>query len=449
MESQDNNSPPVPSAQVVGNAFVAQYYHILHQSPSLVYRFYQDSSVLGRPEPDGEMSSVTTMQAINDKILSLDYSELKAEIKTVDAQKSFDGGVIVLVTGYLTGKDNLTRKFTQSFFLAPQDKGFFVLNDVFRYVDESEKLEGKSASTDGISETEPDSPLTSELEPAPTVQEHEVSKQAAPVVENGVNNAQGDLEASDNSEGSVVEEEVLLEKTTDIRQKDVQSKVESPSQVQEDVPKKSYASIVKVMKENKAPMSVQVPTKALVKEVPLKVAPKNPDCSPVASPAPAPAPKTLESSNGNGPESSSPEESEAEGYSIYIGGLPMSATVSKVEEEFKKFGPIKIGGIQVRSNKGFCFGFVEFESHSSVESALKASPITIGGRQAFVEEKRTTTRVGRGRFPQGRGGFRNDGFRGRGNYGGRGYSRGDFGNRGDSIGRGRNYQRVDARAVVA
>ena len=40
------------------------------------------------------------------------------------------------MTGYLTGKDSLRRKFTQSFFLAPQDKGYFVLNDAFRYVDD-------------------------------------------------------------------------------------------------------------------------------------------------------------------------------------------------------------------------------------------------------------------------------------------------------------------------
>lgn len=75
-------------------------------------------------------------QAINEKILSLHYGELVAEILTVDAQDSFNGGVLVLVTGYLTAKDSLRRKFTQSFFLAPQDKGYFVLNDVFRYVDE-------------------------------------------------------------------------------------------------------------------------------------------------------------------------------------------------------------------------------------------------------------------------------------------------------------------------
>lgn len=77
-------------------------------------------------------------QAINDKIQSLDYKNYKAEIKTADAQDSYQGGVIVLVTGCLTGTDNVRRKFTQIFFLAPQEKGYFVLNDVFRYVDESQ-----------------------------------------------------------------------------------------------------------------------------------------------------------------------------------------------------------------------------------------------------------------------------------------------------------------------
>lgn len=77
-------------------------------------------------------------QSINDKICSLDYENYDAEIKTADAQDSYNGGVIVLVTGCLTGKDNLKRKFTQTFFLAPQDKGYFVLNDVFRYVEQDE-----------------------------------------------------------------------------------------------------------------------------------------------------------------------------------------------------------------------------------------------------------------------------------------------------------------------
>ncbi|PQQ04961.1 putative G3BP-like protein [Prunus yedoensis var. nudiflora] len=129
-----------PSADVVGNAFVLQYYNILEQSPQLVHRFYQDISKLGRPGDDGIMSITTTMDAINKKIL--DYGELSANIVTVDAQESYNGGVFVLVTGFLTGKDNIRKKFTQSFFLAPQDVGYFVLNDVFRYVDDSTPQNG-------------------------------------------------------------------------------------------------------------------------------------------------------------------------------------------------------------------------------------------------------------------------------------------------------------------
>lgn len=71
----------------------------------------------------------------------MDYTNYKAEINTADAQKSYKEGVTVLVTGCLTGKDNLKRKFAQSFFLAPQDNGYFVLNDVFRYVEDGEPLE--------------------------------------------------------------------------------------------------------------------------------------------------------------------------------------------------------------------------------------------------------------------------------------------------------------------
>ena len=66
------------------------------------------------------------LQAINEKILSLNYGEYSVDIKSVDAQESHNGGVHVLVTGYLAGKDNMIRNFAQTFFLAPQDKGYFV-----------------------------------------------------------------------------------------------------------------------------------------------------------------------------------------------------------------------------------------------------------------------------------------------------------------------------------
>ena len=100
-------------------------------------------------------------QAINEKVLSLNYEDYTAEIKTADAQESFEKGVIVLVTGCLNGKDNVRKKFTQTFFLAPQDKGgYFVLNDVFRYVEEKELQ--TSVPVNGVSEQASASALTPE-----------------------------------------------------------------------------------------------------------------------------------------------------------------------------------------------------------------------------------------------------------------------------------------------
>ena len=63
MAMQEASPASAHTAQVVGNAFVEQYYHILHHSPELVHRFYQDSSSLSRPDINGSMTTVTSMQA--------------------------------------------------------------------------------------------------------------------------------------------------------------------------------------------------------------------------------------------------------------------------------------------------------------------------------------------------------------------------------------------------
>ncbi|KAI4346676.1 hypothetical protein L6164_007552 [Bauhinia variegata] len=440
MALQTASNPTTPNAQVVGNAFVEQYYHILHHSPELVYRFYHDSSVLSRPDSNGEMTSVTTMQGINDKILSMNFKDFKAEIKTADAQKSYEEGVTVLVTGCLTGKDNLRRKFAQSFFLAPQDSGYFVLNDVFRYVEDTEPLE--QYPVNGVDAAVA---VTVTPDPEPT----HVSEPSAPHPSNS--HLEEDQNVTENVYEPSNDERQLPNENEDVEESHYQSNGNDVSQdtelvsssAQEDAPKKSYASIVKVPKGSSGSTKVYVPTNTV------KAAPKKTENQSVEIEEPAAVPEAAPNSNGvSMPESNN--DHEEEGHSIYIRNLPLNVTVAQLEAEFKKYGDIKPGGIQVRNNKqqGYCFGFVEFQSLTSMNSALQASPITIGGRPAVVEIKRTTTRVGtspsatpigRGRFPSGKGGFRNDSFRGRGrNYGGgRGFGRNDYVNRGDFSSRGR------------
>lgn len=59
------------------------------------------------------------------------------EIKTLNSLDSWNGCVLVVVTGSVKAKDFIARRnFVQTFLLAPQEKGFFVLNDIFQYIDD-------------------------------------------------------------------------------------------------------------------------------------------------------------------------------------------------------------------------------------------------------------------------------------------------------------------------
>lgn len=62
VEMAVSEGSPAPSPQIVGNAFVEQYYCILHRSPEEVHKFYQDSSIFTRPEADGTATTVTTTE---------------------------------------------------------------------------------------------------------------------------------------------------------------------------------------------------------------------------------------------------------------------------------------------------------------------------------------------------------------------------------------------------
>ncbi|CAH8305438.1 unnamed protein product [Eruca vesicaria subsp. sativa] len=434
-----------PGAEVVGRAFVEQYYHILHQSPGLVHRFYQDSSLLTRPNLTGSVTTVTTMQAINEKIMSLNYGDYTAEIDTADAQESHERGVIVLVTGSLTGKDNVKKKFSQTFFLAPQDKGYFVLNDVFRFLEEKQVMTTTQAKSVAINGTTTTKDVQAPVEPEGVVVSHEAEVEPEPVAtieEEDLDNVAEVYDPCEKEEGVVVDVEPI-ETPAQI----IHSEVLSVSHG--DPP--TYASILKLMKSGPAP--------------PTHVARNKPRASAPVRTNQKPTPPHTEHAaapNASGLENvhnSNNVDVEDDGHSIYVRNLPFDTTPTQLEEVFKSFGAVKHEGIQVRSNKqqGFCFGFVEFETSSGKQSALEASPITIGDRQVVLEEKKANTRGGnnngggRGRYFGGRGSFRNDSFKGGRGGGGGGGGRGGYGRGGEFSSRpkssnprngGEGYQRV-------
>ncbi|CAJ2650398.1 unnamed protein product [Trifolium pratense] len=343
-----------PTPQVVGNAFVEQYYSILHQDPDQVHKFYHESSVLSRPEEDGTMTTVTTTAEIDKKIQSFDYTSYRVEVLSADAQPSYNSGVVVVVTGCLTGTDNVKRKFAQSFFLAPQDKGFYVLNDVFRYVDAYKSVDIETVPANDADESAPSEAFTPDPEPIhvaediPTIQpviadtDTNISKEVSLPLENGkLSVTENVIPVNHVKESSHQEQMASIEKV--------------PSNTQEDTPKKSFASIVSAYKDNSAPF--------LSRTSPAKPAVQPPRVHSVPAPE-APAPNMDIPSEKN-------IENGGRAHAIFVANLPMTATVEQLDRVFKKFGTIKRDGIQVRSNKGSCFGFVEFESAASLQSALE------------------------------------------------------------------------------
>ncbi|XP_038710357.1 nuclear transport factor 2-like isoform X2 [Tripterygium wilfordii] len=408
METQADSSSPAP--QVVGNAFVQQYYSVLSESPELAHKFYEEASVLSRPEVNGQMTSVTSMKVINDFIMSMDYS--RVEILTADAQASYNGGVIILVTGFFTGEDNTRKQFSQTFFLAPQANGFVVLNDIFRYVEAKEP--GDVVTVDSVDEEgAPTAPLTPDSEPVhvpnPPAQNHSIT-----IAEEDTNNSEEVGHSLTNGDREVLEEIAAPADEQVVRSLvDTLPVIEKTAPtVLEDGSKKTYASIVHALKGNASPFHVRVPP-----------------AKPVEQPrVTAAAPETSVPVNNSAPEKNNERNNfnAAKGHSIFVAKLPMNATVEQLREVFEKFGAIKRDGIQVRSyrEQRSCFGFVEFESASSVQSALEASPILIGDRKAPIEAKRADNDGGK--YPPRRDNFRGNNFRDRGNFGGgRGYGRND------------------------
>ncbi|CAN0929394.1 Nuclear transport factor 2 [Linum grandiflorum] len=444
----------VPNAQLVGNAFVEQYYNMLSRAPENVHKFYQDSSVMSRPSSDGSMSSVSTMSGINDLIVALEYKNCEVQILTADAQKSIGEGVIVLVTGFLTGKDEIRRKFTELFFLAPQEgNGFFVLNDVLRYIDEDELADVEVSDAADVAEA-PMAPITPEPEPTPVSNNSVEEAPATLVAEDTI---QPNNEASvqlENGDIAIAEKEfVVPNNVTETPQSDaapaaaaVATQEEEQQQVsepaapvsQEDAPKKSYASIANALNFKAQPFQQRVsPAKPVVRApAPAPVAP-----TAEAAPAPRPARNSSVERNNNIVKGQ---------HAIFVANLPMDATAEQLIETFGKFGSIKPTGVQVRSYKQErnCFGFVEFETAEAVENALQVATIMIGNREAHIEKKKAGGEGGK--FPPRRGGFRNEGFRGGrggGSYGGRGggaYVKNDFeGNyAGQARGGGRGGEKV-------
>ena len=68
MAAQKDGSSLELTTETVGHAFVNQFYSLLRNTPGLVYKFYENSSTMSRPGPDGTLVTITTMEVSSESL---------------------------------------------------------------------------------------------------------------------------------------------------------------------------------------------------------------------------------------------------------------------------------------------------------------------------------------------------------------------------------------------
>ncbi|GAA5924609.1 hypothetical protein JCM3775_005421 [Rhodotorula graminis] len=135
-----NSSPKSNGAEAdsarIGWAFLSQYYSYLNKDPARLHCFYTKRSTLIHSTEGEDSTPCYGQQEIHAKIMSLQLDDCKVYISNVDSQGSAEHGIIVQVIGEMSNANGPWRKFAQTFFLAEQPNGYFVLNDICRYIKE-------------------------------------------------------------------------------------------------------------------------------------------------------------------------------------------------------------------------------------------------------------------------------------------------------------------------
>jgi len=137
-------------ASSIGWMFVPQYYTFVNKDPSKLHCFYTKKSTLIHGVEGEDCQPCYGQQEIHEKIMALGFEDCKVFVSTVDSQSSAENGIVVQVVGELSNKGGPWRKFAQTFFLAEQPNGYFVLNDIFRYIKEESDEEESTAGAEEV-----------------------------------------------------------------------------------------------------------------------------------------------------------------------------------------------------------------------------------------------------------------------------------------------------------
>ncbi|KAI1374671.1 hypothetical protein F4677DRAFT_447307 [Hypoxylon crocopeplum] len=470
--------------------FVEQYYTTLSKNPEKLHLFYGKRSqfVYGL---EAEVANVSVgRQNIQDRIKQLDFQDCKVRVTNVDSQASFDN-IVIQVIGETSNKAGDPKKFVQTFVLAQQPSGYFVLNDILRYINEEGDEEPAEAvqeeQPEPLTETVPDAEVAPEAEPTEPVEKpaafdagvideklEEVTETAKETAATNGDAAAETVAAETDASPEVAKPEPEAIPDPDVTAQEVAEEAAkepekpadpSPTPVQTRQPAPPVAAAVPTPALPPKPLTwasrlaagprpaVPLPAKAATpaavpqsrpagtSQPARSQAPASTQGSDTAAPA-APAKETAEwqtaggdSKRQNRPQSISGAQTEKDGTMVYVKYVTEKVKQEDLKAALAQHGELVYFDINRQKN---C-AFVEFATPAGYQAAVAANPHVVNGENIVVEPRRpkagayggSNYTAGRGNMQgrSGRGGFdgRSGGQGGRGNFGGQGRGRGGGG----------------------
>jgi hypothetical protein len=252
-------------------------------------------------------------------------------VLNVDSQASFDN-ILVAVIGEISNKSEPSRKFAQTFVLAEQPSGYYVLNDIFRYLVEEEELVEEIAAPAEAAEVP---------EPVATPEAQVTDEAAASKVDEKLENETNGVveqpeEVTPQTNGTPAEEEIketpIPAVETEVVDDEKPATPEpSPAPVQKEAPAekesaptpavpKSWASIASSTKLGAAPVVPAIPAAA-------------PKAAPAVPAASAPQPAAAATPTAATAEARSQDAPSTDAAGWQTAGAEHKKTQSRAEEQ--------------------------------------------------------------------------------------------------------------------
>ncbi|KAK3191063.1 hypothetical protein K4F52_003013 [Lecanicillium sp. MT-2017a] len=439
------------SKDEVGWYFVEQYYTTLSKSPEKLHLFYGKRSQFVHGK-EAEVANVSVgRQAIQERIKELEFQDCKVRVSNVDAQATFDN-IVIQVIGETSNKAGEPRKFVQTFVLAQQPSGYFVLNDMFRFIDEDDEEEAPvdAAAPETVEPAAEAVAAEPVAEPVPV---------AAPVAEEKTQAAEKPATNGNNAEAVT---DAKIDAATEDTVKQVETEVAEEAVKQADKPTAPTQTPAPAAKVEATPAEPAAPPKPMTwasraaaaagprPVVPLPKTATPPATNQSRAPAPATAPAAAPASaapavqapatttaaatdapakeasgwqtaGADSKRQSRPAASaaaEKEGTMGYVKYVTEKVQEADLRAALAAHGELSYFDINRQKN---C-AFVEYKTLEAYQVAISSNPHVVNGENIVVEPRRPkATGFNGGNFGAGRG---NSSARGRGNYSGQSRGRG-------------------------